>query len=97
MRDNLKPSPEELEKLARKVEKMARKSPRRGLEEIREKSSPIKGSCKVCGGKIVEDFVPVYDPNPIIGGRCPTERILYCKDCGVIYHHLPEKKIRKKQ
>lgn len=86
------PSEEEAEKIVREGEEMLR----RGPEEIKRNPQKIEESCKVCGGEIIEEFIPIHIDNPVIGGRYPTERILYCKDCGVAYHHLPKNKMSKK-
>lgn len=45
--------------------------------------------CKVCGGKIVKEFVSDYDPNPILR-TTPGHYEYYCKECGLKYHRSVE-------
>ncbi|KKR07456.1 MAG: hypothetical protein UT32_C0011G0024 [Parcubacteria group bacterium GW2011_GWC2_39_14] len=55
--------------------------------------------CVVCGGPIVREITRTPVGAPIYGGKRPTElgpTQNYCQDCGLMYHHLPENRLKKR-
>lgn len=69
---------------------------RRRADLERRKPKPRVGVCRLCGGKVTEEFVtkssPITDLTPIGGPPLPTwweSEGLHCTDCGICYAKVP--------
>jgi len=84
------------------VEKIFKESAKR-MKEAEEKRyaapEPRKGTCKVCGGVVTEEYEQHTDVDVNLIPFGPTGRSYYywrstglgCVDCGIMYKHLGKK------
>jgi len=55
--------------------------------------------CVFCSGPILRESTRTPVGAPIYGGSRPTEigpTKFYCRDCGLMYHHLPQNELQKR-
>lgn len=65
------------------------------MRVIKDRSAFDGSLCPVCDGTIIIETYQVSDSGPLkkIGGKpqYSTETVIFCNDCGVSFHKLPQR------